>query len=112
LVGFAGGFSEDLGDGGDGGLGEEVVGGGVGEEETADFEVEFAVGAAGFFEEVRSLVGGLVEDELEEALDLCVALGCHAPQKMVTGKQNTGHVSKSGPGGLSSEEGGFRPPMS
>jgi hypothetical protein len=88
-----------LGDGGEGGLGEKVVGGGVGEEEAADFEVEVAVSPAGFFEELLALVGGLVEDELEEAFNLGVALGCHALRRMVAGKQKAGRGGKSGPGG-------------
>ena len=78
---IAGGLFEDLGDGGDGGVGEEIGRGRIGCEELTDFMLQRAVGTAGFIEKGVALVGGLVEDQLEEALYLTVTFWCHAKDR-------------------------------
>jgi len=78
---IASGLLEDLRDGGDGGVGEEVFGCGVGGEELTDFLVEFAIGPARFVEEGLALVGWLVQDQLEKAFDLAITLGCHSKDR-------------------------------
>jgi hypothetical protein len=96
-------FFEELGDGGDGGMGEKVGRGGVGLKKMYDLEVELAVRAACFFEEWLALGCGLVEDELEEAFDLGVALRCHTVGMMVAGIGESGCGGSFAPGGWFSE---------
>ena len=75
-----------------------------------DLEVELAVRAACFFEEWLALGRGLVEDELEEAFDLGVALRCHTVGMMVAAIGESGCGGSFAPGGWFSEQYGFGKP--